>query len=223
MWLSVKSRLSCSAAALIFLCVTSAWAQGASQPHYLVTNDDVPFENSVTFYTVEANGVLTLKGQVLTGGGGITGGFFATNRVSLLNSAGNECVYASDAGTGDIVGINVNTMEVSGSASGSPTDSGATNGIGLAMNGQYLYASFTASNTIGTFQVQSDCSLSFVNDVPVVGLQAGFINGMAVHGNLLVATFGDGSIASFDISSGTPVSNGDEQNSTGYVLSLIHI
>jgi 6-phosphogluconolactonase (cycloisomerase 2 family) len=156
---------------------------------------------------------------VLTGGGGITGGFFATNRVSLVNSAGNECVYASDAATGDIVGINVNTMEVSGSASGSTTDSGATNGIGLAMNGQYLYASFTASNTIGTFQVQSDCSLSFVNDVTVVGLQAGFINGMAVHGNLLVATFGDGSIASFDISSGTPVSNNDEQNSTGYVKS----
>lgn len=219
MWLSVKSRLSCGAAVLMLLCMTSAWAQGASQPHYLVTNDDMPFENSVTFYTVEANGVLTLKGQVLTGGGGITGGFFATNRVSLLNGTGNECVYASDAGTGDIVGINVNTMEVTGSASGSPTDSGATNGIGLAMNGQYLYASFTASNTIGTFQVQSDCSLSFVNDVPVVGLQVGFINGMAVHGNLLVATFGDGSIESFDISSGTPVSNNDEQNSTGYLKS----
>ncbi|MFZ0320072.1 MAG: beta-propeller fold lactonase family protein, partial [Candidatus Sulfotelmatobacter sp.] len=118
---------------------------------------------------------------------------------------------------GDIVGINVNTMEVGGMASGSETDSGATNGIGMAMNGQYLYAGFTASNTIGTFQVQSDCSLSFVNDVAVVGLQAGFINGMAVHGNMLVATFGDGSIASFDISSGTPVSNDDEQNSTGYV------
>jgi len=217
MWKCVRSRLSLGLAMLTFICVASGWAEGASQPHYLITNDDVPFGNGVTFYTVEANGTLTYKGQVLTGGGGIGGGFFATNRVSVLNSPGNECVYASDAGTGDIVGINVNTMEVGGIASGSATDSGATNGIGLALNGQYLYASFTASNTIGTFQVQSDCSLSFVNDVAVVGLQAGFINGMAVHGNMLVATFGDGSIASFDISSGMPVSNGDEQNSTGYV------
>jgi len=38
---------------------------------------------------------------------------------------------------------------------------------------------------------------------------------MAVHGNLLVATYGDGSIESFDVSAGVPVSNGDEQNSTG--------
>jgi hypothetical protein len=199
------------------MCVASSWAEGASQPHYLVTNDDVPFGNGVTFYTVEPNGALGFVGQLETGGGGISGGFFATNRISLLNSPGNQCVYASDAATGDIVGINVNTIEVGGTAFGSDTDSGATNGIGMAMNGQYLYAGFTTSNTIGTFQVQSDCSLSFVNDVAVVGLQAGFINGIAVHGNMLVATFGDGSIASYDISSGTPVSNGDEQNSTGYV------
>ncbi len=213
----VRSRLSLGLAVLALVCVASGWAQGASQPHYLITNDDVPFGNGVTFYTVEPNGTLGFVGQLETGGGGIGGGFFATNRISLLNSPGNQCVYASDAATGDIVGINVNTMEVGGTAVGSETDSGATNGIGMAMNGQYLYAGFTASNTIGTFQVQSDCSLSFVNDVAVAGLQAGFINGMAVHGNMLVATFGDGSIASFDISSGPPVSNGDEQNSTGYV------
>ncbi|MFZ0318871.1 MAG: hypothetical protein WAL56_07080, partial [Candidatus Sulfotelmatobacter sp.] len=147
----VLSRLSLGLAVLALICVASGWAEGASQPHYLITNDDVPFGNGVTFYTVAANGTLGFVGQVETGGSGIGGGFFATNRINILNSSGNQCVYASDAGSGDIVGINVNTMEVGGMASGSETDSGATNGIGMAMNGQYLYAGFTASNTIGTF------------------------------------------------------------------------
>jgi len=220
MRISLKFLLSNGAAVLVWICMASGFAHGATLPHYLVTNDDFVFGNSVTFYTIGSNGVLTLTGQVPTTGLGIAGGFFATNRVSVLNSTGNECVYASDAATGDIVGIDVTTLTLGGTASGSATDSGAANGIGLALNGQYLYAGYTGSNTIGTFQVQPGCSLTFVNDTPVVGLQAGFIDGMAIHGNLLVVTYGDGSIESFNIASGTPVSNNDEQNSTGYVKSL---
>ncbi len=37
---------------------------------------------------------------------------------------------------------------------------------------------------------------------------------MAVHGNILIATYTDGSIESFDISAGTPSSHGDKQYST---------
>jgi hypothetical protein len=38
---------------------------------------------------------------------------------------------------------------------------------------------------------------------------------MAIHGNLLVAAYGDGSIESFNISSGMPLSNGDAQGDAG--------
>jgi 6-phosphogluconolactonase (cycloisomerase 2 family) len=202
---------------LVGVCVASGFAAGAGKPHYLVTNDDTSgFSNSsVTFYTVGAGGLLTLKGQVSTGGKGIAGGFFAANRVNVLNNGKSQCVYASDASTGDIVGIVVRTLKVGGSAKGSSTDGGTSNGIGLAMNTQYLYAGFTDSNTIGTFQVKPGCKLSFVGDVNVGGLQGGVIDGMAIHGNMLVATYGDGSIESFNISAGTPSSNGDRQNSTG--------
>jgi len=206
-------------ASLLWICAATGLATGASQPHYLVTNDDAPFINSVTFYTVGTSGLLTLPQQVLTGGSGIASGYFATNRVSVLNSGGAECIYASDSGTGDIVGIDVSTLQVGGSASGSTTDGGTSNGIGLAMNAQYLYASFTDSNTIGTFQVQPGCTLTFVNDISVAGLQGGIINGLAVHGSVMVVTYSDGSIESFSITSGTPVSNGDEQNSTAYLKS----
>jgi 6-phosphogluconolactonase (cycloisomerase 2 family) len=204
-------------AAVVWVFVATGFAADAAKPHYLVTNDDVPPRNatSVTFYTVNANGLLTMKEKVLTGGIGIAGGYFAANRVNALDSGNAECVYASQATSGDVVGIVVRTLTVGGSARGSTNDGGRTNGIGLAMNSQYLYASFTDSDTIGTFQVLPGCKIKFIADLKVVGLQGGVIDGMALRGDMLVVTYGDGSIESFDISAGVPVSNGDEQNSTG--------
>lgn len=216
MWQSVRMQLSRGAAVLVWICLVSALAAAATGEHYLITNDDAgPFlPTGATFYTVGTGGVLGLKEQVITGGEGIGGGYFGAKRVVALNSGSQQCVYASEALTGDIVGIVVSTLEIGGSAFGSSTDGGTTNGIGLAVNGTYLYASFTDSNTIGTFQVQPGCSLTFINDVSVAGLQGGVIDAMAIREDTMVVTYGDGSIESFDIANGTPVSNGDEQNST---------
>jgi hypothetical protein len=210
------SWLSRVTAVLVGVCLASGFAVGASKPHYLVTNDDVPpkLTGGVSFYTVGTNGALTLKKRVGTGNG-IAGGYFGANRVNVLNSGKSECVFASDAATGDIAGIVVQTLKVGGSAKGSSNDGGTSNGIGLAMNSHYLYASFTDSNTIGTFRVKPGCKISFVGDVNVGGMQGGVIDGMAIHGDMLIATYGDGSIESFNISTGTPVSNGDRQISTG--------
>ena len=128
-------------------------------------------------------------------------------------------MYSSEAANGDIVGIAINTLTVGGSASGSDTDAGTSNGIGLAMNSTYLYASFSDSNTIGTFQVQPGCGLAFLNDTAVAGLHRGGINAMVVHGTMLIVSYTDGTIESFDISGGTPVSNGDKQGSTATATS----
>jgi 6-phosphogluconolactonase (cycloisomerase 2 family) len=215
-FLFVGQRL---AALMAGLCVFSSFAVGGSQPSYVMTNDDAAFVSGVTFYTVGTTGQLKLKGQVSTGAAGISGGYFPTSRLAALANATQQCVYASNAAGGNIVGIDINTLVMGGSASGSSTDSGAANGIGLALNGNYLYASFTSSNTIGTFQIQSGCSLTFVSDIAVAGLQGGFIDAMVVTGNTMVVTYGDGSIESFNVASGAPVSNGDEQNSTGYLVS----
>jgi len=208
---------------LFCLSLVVAVAQQANAPHYVMTNDDgcgvLCFQppNGVTFYTVGGNGLLTLKQQVSLSATGIGGGYFGMNRLAVVNSGGQQCVYASEAADGVIEGVNISTLTLGGTASGSSGDAGTSNGIGLVTNGQYLYASFTDSNTIGTFQVQPGCSLTFVNDVPVGGLQDGVIDAMAVHGNILVVTYGDGSIESFNISAGTPQSNGDKQNSTAAI------
>src|SRR5580658_6734997 len=218
MRISLRSWLSHLTQVLVVgLCFASGFAVGADQPQYVVTNDDVPpsLGTSVTFYTIATNGQLALKTKVLTGQGGIGGGYFAANRVNVLDSGNAECVYASVAEDGDIVGISVKSLTIAGHATGSKKDTGASNGIGLAMNSKYLYASFTDFSTIGTFEVLPGCKLKFVSDITVAGLQGGVVDGMVIQGNIMVVTYGDGSIESFNISSGAPVSNGDEQKSTG--------
>lgn len=218
MAISLLRRVVCGSAMLFGFCFLGVAATAATPPHYLITNDDRSgnfFDNSLTFYTIEANGQLTLKQQVLIGVTGMPGGYFPANRVVVLNASGNQCVFASDAATGEIDGVDVNTLTLLGHAQGSSGDTGLSNGIGLALSAQYLYASFTDSSTIGTFQIEPSCGLGFVGDVTVGGLQGGSIDGMAVHGDMLVATYGDGSIESFNLASVVPVSNGDKQNSTG--------
>jgi sugar lactone lactonase YvrE len=197
----------------------AAAATGAAQ--YVIANDDVgfPFVTTVTFFAVSPGGALTRMPQIQTGGSGISGGFFGANRISVLKGNSQECVYASEAFTGDVVGISISSMTIGGRALGSPTDGGTSNGIGLVNNGKFVYASFTDSNTIGTYQVMAGCGLAFVNDVAVSGLASGVINGMAVRGNMLIVTYTDGTIESFDISAGTPVSHGDKQYSTATLTS----
>jgi len=216
MMMSFRSWFSHVTAVLLGICFVTGLAFGTGKPHYLVTNDDAPPEliSSVTFYTIGANGQPAVKEKVAIGQGGIAGGYFGPSRLSVLDSGNSECVFASQALNGDIVGIVVDTLEVAGHTNGSEQDTGSANGVGLAMNSKYLYASFTDPGTIGTFQVKPGCDLAFIRDINVGGLQGGVVDGMVVHGNIMVTTYGDGSIESFDISAGVPVSNGDEQNST---------
>jgi sugar lactone lactonase YvrE len=216
MWHALTNKLVCAVALLAGVLAASGLASGATS--YVITNDDP----GVSFYSVGTGGALTLQQQLDIGGFGNVAGFFGANRIVMLNSGGQQCAYASVSSTGNIVGIAISTMTVGGSATGSPTDGGTSNGIGLAMNSQYLYASFTDSNTIGTFSVQAGCGLTFINDVSVSGLAGGVINGMAISGSMgsmLIASYTDGSIQSFNISAGTPVSNGDEQYSTATLSS----
>ena len=215
MRIASKFWLSSLIIILIGICACGV-AFAASKPHYVMTNDDVPpsLTSSVSFFTLAANGLPTYKTKV-PDGNGIAGGYFAANRVTVLDSGSAECVYASQAQSGEIEGIGIKTLKVEGQAVGSGNDTGASNGVGLAVNAQYLYGSFTDHSTIGTFQVLPGCSIKFVDDISVSGLQGGTIDGMVIHGNIMVVTYGDGSIESFDISAGVPVSNGDKQNSTG--------
>jgi 6-phosphogluconolactonase (cycloisomerase 2 family) len=186
---------------------------------YVITNDD-RFPNiptSATFFNSgEGDRLLNPIGVVLSPSG-VGSGYFAANRVSVQRGGAAKCVYLSLAGSGGVAAVDIQTLQALPAVQGSPTDSGFDNGIGLANNGSYLYASFSTSSTIGTFAVLPGCGLQFLSSISATGLQGGGVNGMAVRGNMLVVTYGDGSIQSFNISAGSPESNNDLQNATGFL------
>ena len=207
--------------ALLLLCAMSLFARDKSQQQttYLITNDDSIFTNSVSFYTAGGttnSPTLTLGTSTTLGGVGIGGGWFGLSRINMLADPSAQCLYASNAGTSDIASVVIATQQLAGQFSPSPTDAGDADGIGILVTPNYLYAAYTASNTIATFSVLPDCQLSFLDDVAAAGLNGGSITGMAVHGNMLVVAYGDGSIESFNTANGIPFSNGDAQNSTGF-------
>jgi len=184
---------------------------------YLITNDDPPRKigaSSGTVFTIASDGTPQNGTKVTMGGSGAGGGLFNANRVSVLRDS--PCAFLSINGAGEVGGIDIGALQDVGNTAGSSTDSGLPDGIGVVNNGSYLYASFSASQTIGAFSIMPGCSLTFLGDISVAGKQAGNVKGMATHGNMLVVTYGDGSIESFDITGGIPVSHGDLQNATGF-------
>jgi hypothetical protein len=206
-------------AAIIVLIPFFATISFAAKNHtkYVITNNQVTTNkgNTASFYVPGGTSkvpALKLSKTVRTGG---TGGQNFVVPASQLAIGKSGCVYVSNPGSSDVAAIVGSTQKVVGNFKGSKTDTGAT-AIGLALNSSHLYASFTGSNTIATFKSGSDCKLKFVSDVSTTGLNGGPVNGMDLHGGILVVTYGDGSIESFNISHGAPVSNGDRQLSTGY-------
>ncbi len=206
------------ATAAIALCTIGAIALYATAlPHYLITNNDRSLGNSATFYAIAGDGSLTEVAAVNTGGKGNDGiGAVALKRLSVLSDSRHSCVYVADANTGDVAAISIGSLKLSGNFPASSTDTG-TYGVGVANNGTYVYANFTGSETLATYQISTGCKLTFLGDTPAAGLKGGFIIDMYAHDNLLVASFTDGSIGSYNISGGKPVANGDLQLSTGNI------
>jgi 6-phosphogluconolactonase (cycloisomerase 2 family) len=193
--------------------------QAQSAARVIVTNDDLPgvLPNTVSFYSVAPDGTVSLQSRLNTGGYGNSGGYFSTSRIKIVRDGNTDCAYVSNAWSGDISGISLNDRQVTGHFSGADTDLGPDNGISLTLNDDhtYLYAGYTTSNTIGTFAVEPGCMLTYVGSIVAAGKNAGWPSGMAARGKLLVVAYVDGSIESFNIASGVPVSNGDLQNTPG--------
>jgi len=188
-----------------------------SSPVYVIANQDLaaPEMNDIVFYQAQDTN-LTFSTALATGGFGIQGGFFGTTRLNSVPSLSASCLYVSNSGSNTIATISLSDQQLVDVFPASDSDDGSENGVGLAVNANFLYANFTASSTIATFALQPGCGLTFLGDVTAVGLQGGSPSGMAANATTLVVAYGDGSIESFNITGGVPVSNHDLQNSNGY-------
>src|ERR1700757_1216934 len=174
----------------LLLCVTPVCMAGSrakpavpapSSPTYVITNDDagVVFdENTISYFLAGGSPSapsLTYQNSVQVGGVGGGGGNFGASSIVSQPSSGAQCLYISNAGSAQIGAVNIQSQQLAGVFTGSSNDAGTSNGIGLALNQSYLYASFTDSNTIGTFQMLPGCQLNFVGDTSIGGLNGGGI------------------------------------------------
>ena len=212
------TRLLTLAVAGSFICFITLNTSAATAPHYLITNNDFSQGNSATFYSI-SSGTLTQAAVVSTGGKGEDGlGSVATKRITILHNPTQSCAFVADAGSNDVAGISITSLTATGTF---PASSGDNSSFSLPVtnNGSYLYAGFTGSGTIGTYQILSGCKLQFLADAAAVGLAGGAVLDMQAVKNILVVSFEDGSIESFNISAGVAVSNGDLQFSTGHAQS----
>jgi hypothetical protein len=223
--MSTGSRSVTLGAFVVFLCVVGAFTQ---TPHYLITNNDHshagPSRNSATFYTIGTGGTLTETANVATGGTGWDGLGNAFTRVLVSKDSAGNCAYLAEYVTPsgvsryDVTAISIDTLGVIGHFKGALTDQvpNSFSNEGLAMYGSYVYANFTGTQMIGTYQRLAGCRLKFMGDVSAVGLGGGTVSEMVARKNILVVSFSDGSIESFNTSSGIPVTNGDLQYSTAF-------
>ena len=219
----MKCPLKLLLMALVSAAGMSSVLAAQAPASYVLSNADGTIHSYISFFTPSGTSSapsLTFSTSVNTQGIGIGGGFFGLPRIAMLPNQSTNCLYASNAQTADIAGMNIQSKTLTGNFAASATDQADAQGIGIVVNANYLYAAYTTSNTIATFSVQPGCQLSFLNDTPAVGLNGGSVAGMALHGSILVLAYGDGSIESFNVANGTPVSNGDAQNSTGYTRNI---
>ncbi|MFZ0705206.1 MAG: hypothetical protein WAM71_06350 [Candidatus Korobacteraceae bacterium] len=216
--LLLGSNVLCSAADPKPKAATSA----PQPPIYVIANEDqgFPYPNSVIIFqasgTDQAPSLTLLADNVYTGGYGSFGGFFGAPRVASAPSVNTNCVYVSNSGDNTISPMVLSSQTFIGPYSGSPTDSGIPDGIGMAVNGSYLYAGYADSQSIAVFSTSSGCALTYVQSLPAAGKNGGSPTGIAVNNNILVVSYGDGSIQSFDVSKGLPTPNNDLQNSLGF-------
>ncbi len=190
-------------------------------PTYVIVNEDwaFPYPNEYSVFLATGTDTapsLTPQTIINSSDFGSFGGFFGVPRIASAPDVNTNCVYLSNSGDNTIVSVALNTLQIVGSYSGSVTDNGMPNGIGLAVNANYLYAGYSTSQTIAAFATAPGCGLTFLQDIPAVGKNGGGPTGMSVRNNILVVTYGDGSIQSFDVTNGIPTANNDLQYSLGY-------
>jgi 6-phosphogluconolactonase len=179
-----------------------------AQSRFVYTNNDILSTNTVSGFSVAANGAISeISGSPFqTGGGGTGGGGFAVNRVT---AAAGKFLYASNDGTHNISAFVVDP--VAGGLTQVPTSpysAGVNSGWGdislaASADGQFLFAAVASNLTVVTFGIGADGSLTQLSSVAIPASPAGIK--ASADGNYLVVGLPGygifGAVAMFSIGS----------------------
>jgi len=174
---------------------------------YVYINNNVAGPNTVSAFSVDANGALTpIAGSPFaTGGSGVGGGFFAANRMAI--GAVKKFVFVANEQTNNISVFSIDPA--TGALTlvpGSPFPTGGASGSGISLgvtpDNQFLFASSSGSNNITVFSIATNGTLTSISGSPfAVG---GVPDGIKVSPDgrfLAVALFSPDAVGIFTIAS----------------------
>src|SRR5215469_9436470 len=183
------SRLARFASLFMMLAALSISSfAGAS---YVIVNNNNHKANSISAYKLDtANGTLSFYGKVGTTGQSLGGGIVAVGQAITSDA---HCLFAMDTQSNDIAAFASPSYKLVGKFANSALSFNLSGGaIGVSPNGKFLYGAYTGTFNIGAWQVNPDCSLSFIAAyVPSVGADAYSDLGVSPNGSVLVVSAPD--------------------------------
>ena len=182
----------------------------AAQSRFVYANNDLSPGNNVSAFSVDATGSLTEipNSPFAAGGSGTGGGGYAVNRIVVASTAaGGNFLYASNGGSQNIAAFAIDpSLGGLTPVPTSPYAPGTTgwSDISLAASptGQFLFAGMAANNSIATFSIATDGSLSLLSSIAIGVAPAGMK--VSPDGKYLAVglpSFGSGAAAMFSIAS----------------------
>jgi 6-phosphogluconolactonase (cycloisomerase 2 family) len=178
-----------------------------AQDDFVYTDDDIRGANTVSAFSVSPSGALTLLpgSPFLTGGIGTANGYYASNRIAI--SAGDNFLFASNAGSNDVSVFRINRLTGALSlVEGSPFATGGSGELGgIALSptpdGRFLMAGNSDSSNVTVFAISRGGALSPIEGSPFPAQSPP--DGIKVSPNgkfLAVAEFNANQIEMFGIS-----------------------
>lgn len=161
---------------------------------YVITTDNNVTANSASVYSLNTStGTLKLVKRLKTGGTALGGGFFASVTQAITRSAG--CVFIADTASDDIAAFAAPSYNLVGRFSNSALSFsayGLGGSIALTPKGNFLYGAYSGSLNIGAWQVNGDCSLTFIAAyVPSAGADYYATLGVSPNGLSLIVPVTD--------------------------------
>ncbi len=176
---------------------------------FVYTNDNEAGPNTVTAFSVGANGALSIiaGSPFLTGGTGTTGGLYASNRITVCMVG--AFLFVANDGSNDVSVFSINPSTGFLTLVGSPFSTGGLSGgtsggisLGATPDNRFLFAANSGSSDIRVFSIAANGALTAVGALVPAGGEPDGIKVSPDGKFLSVALPNTNQVAMFSIGSG---------------------
>lgn len=186
--------------AVLKLAISLVWlcASAFASSEYVIVNNNNYISNTAILYRLDTStGILTKTALLHDGGQGLPYGNNDFYQVEQAVTQDASCIFVFDTGTSDIAAFSkaskYNRVGKYFNSNLIAIFDGGT--LALSPNGKFLYASYSETENLGAWKINSDCTLTFLTAYSLSG------NGQVratPNGKYLLAT-GLGGLAQFEI------------------------